>query len=30
MGEDIEAGDYRDLIRQSTRTFADWIAAPAR
>ncbi len=24
MGEDIEAGDYRDLLLQSARSFADW------
>lgn len=24
MGEDIETGDYRELLEQSTRTFAQW------
>jgi sugar phosphate isomerase/epimerase len=29
MGEDIEAGDYRELLAQSTRTFAQWYGAVA-
>lgn len=29
MGEDIEAGDYRELIVQSTRTFAQWYESMA-
>jgi sugar phosphate isomerase/epimerase len=28
MGEEIEAGDYQQLLEQSTRTFAEWIGAP--
>lgn len=30
MGEDIESGDYRELLRQSVQTFADWMGAAAR
>jgi hypothetical protein len=30
MGEDIEAGDYRELLQQSARTFGQWDrAAPS-
>ncbi len=30
MGEDIESGDYRELLQQSARTFAGWMLAAAR
>jgi sugar phosphate isomerase/epimerase len=30
MGEEIEAADYREILRRSARTFANWTSPAAR